>query len=271
MSITRREDILNLSGKINLSITHFGKGTYNKANGIISHIPANRFLIPLDDPPPPASYINDAKDTFVMEVGKGYFIPIFHKAGVSLNPELIFYTVQFHCELFSAIDIFNGQNSIYTFPSAPYISELEKAYSADNPLKGVLLLHNLIQDFIAAYPGKLELEERNSLRLLERYEKIWKYLHYCPPGKINVTDLANLYPGRRETFTRHFTRDMGLTPKEYLQKYTLRKACELLTGNDLLVKEIATLLGFSNEYYFSRFFHKYMSLTPLAYRKSRLF
>ena len=36
-------------------------------------------------------------------------------------------------------------------------------------------------------------------------------------------------------------------------------------------KEIAEKLGFTNEYYFSRFFRKHLGVPPLTYRKNRQF
>ena len=271
MNITRREDILHLSVNFNLSITHFARGCYHKASGELGALPVNRFLVPIMDPFPGESYVRDKRNTFVMEVGKGYFIPLFHKAGVKLQKDLRFFSVQFHSELFSAIDIFSGLEDIHCFPAAAYLEELQKIYGEEGSLKGLLKLHALIQSFIGDFPYKLPLEENESLRLLERYGKIWKYVLDHPPGAIQVGDLAELYPGRRETFTRHFTRDTGIPPKEYLRKNLLRKACELLGANDLLIKEIAEKLGFTNEYYFSRFFRKHLGVPPLTYRKNRQF
>ena len=48
------------------------------------------------------------------------------------------------------------------------------------------------------------------------------------------------------------------------------RAAELLLRSDKRVGEIAGELGFTSEYYFSRFFRKHIGVPPLAFRK-RLF
>lgn len=47
----------------------------------------------------------------------------------------------------------------------------------------------------------------------------------------------------------------------------LRRAADMLINTDLAIKEIASLTGWDDEYYFSRLFKKNYSLSPLQYRK----
>ena len=62
----------------------------------------------------------------------------------------------------------------------------------------------------------------------------------------------------------------GITPKAFISQVRTLKAKELLLSTDKLSREIAYLLGFSDELYFIRFFKKYTGLTPKQFREYRL-
>ncbi|QUI25443.1 DNA-binding response regulator [Vallitalea pronyensis] len=90
--------------------------------------------------------------------------------------------------------------------------------------------------------------------------------HYA--DDIKADDLAvevNLTPSYFSTF---FKSETGQTYKNYLIDYRLTKARELLTTTTLHVVEIAQLVGYPNENYFSKLFKQKMGMSPTQYRKS---
>lgn len=70
-------------------------------------------------------------------------------------------------------------------------------------------------------------------------------------------------------FLRIFQKRFSTTPKKYITKLKLDHACELLRQK-MSVTDIAETLGFSDVYFFSRQFKKYMNMSPLEYRKKIL-
>ncbi len=68
-------------------------------------------------------------------------------------------------------------------------------------------------------------------------------------------------------FSKIFHQEVGLSPWEYLTRYRVNRAKELLTTSESGMNLIARLVGFGDPAYFSRVFHKYTGLSPLAYRK----
>jgi AraC-like DNA-binding protein len=72
-------------------------------------------------------------------------------------------------------------------------------------------------------------------------------------------------------FRRVFQAATGLTVKRYIDSAVERRARELLAASDLTVKEIAGMLGFADEFYFSRFFKRKAGKAPSLYRRSQRF
>ena len=85
--------------------------------------------------------------------------------------------------------------------------------------------------------------------------------------KVDLRALAEKYYLSYVQFSRRFKVVMDMTPQEYITDLRLKKAKTLLADSDLTVKEIARSCGFANEYYFSNFFHKHLSMAPSAFRK----
>ena len=58
-----------------------------------------------------------------------------------------------------------------------------------------------------------------------------------------------------------------MTPKNFLSGVLIKQACRLLLQKRCTIKEVADQLGFNNEFYFSRFFKKFMHVSPGQYRE----
>lgn len=67
--------------------------------------------------------------------------------------------------------------------------------------------------------------------------------------------------------SRRFKQETGLTTLEYLQKIRIEKACTLLSGSKLTIREVAQKTGYDDIKFFNRVFHKLVGMTPGEYRK----
>ncbi len=65
---------------------------------------------------------------------------------------------------------------------------------------------------------------------------------------------------------RCFSKFFGMAPYEYISQQRLETAKVLLTSSQLPVYEIASQLGFSDQYYFSKYFKKKIGKSPENYR-----
>lgn len=100
-------------------------------------------------------------------------------------------------------------------------------------------------------------------RLIKSVEYI--NLHY--KEEIKISDMAKKENMSESTFRNLFYAATGFRPNEYIQKVRVNAAAALLESTDKKLSEIASLVGFYDEYYFGRVFKKRAGMSPGAYRK----
>ncbi len=91
--------------------------------------------------------------------------------------------------------------------------------------------------------------------------------HYAQP--ITLDDIAGSIHISKSECCRCFKRCVQVTPFEYLLKYRIYTAIDLLQNNEeeYSISEIAMRTGFNSSSYFNKIFKKYMECTPSAYKK----
>jgi AraC-like DNA-binding protein len=69
-------------------------------------------------------------------------------------------------------------------------------------------------------------------------------------------------------FSRLFQKTMRCPPMTFFIRQKMALACNLLQDSQLLIKEIAMLLGYDDPFYFSAQFRKTTGMSPLQFRRS---
>lgn len=83
---------------------------------------------------------------------------------------------------------------------------------------------------------------------------------------ITVETLANLGYMSKTSFNRHFKKELGITPIEYLIEVRIKMAKLMLKRKDNQMTDIAMKCGFGSGAHFSSCFQRYVGLTPSEYR-----
>ncbi len=108
------------------------------------------------------------------------------------------------------------------------------------------------------------LKEDTETRLFKDFsllvEQNFKTMH-------TVTDYATRLGLSPKSITKHFQKLGAKTPSEFIKNRILLEAKRLLIYTDKTVKEIAFELGFNDPSYFTRFFTKAISKSPLQFKK----
>ncbi|NMA67264.1 MAG: helix-turn-helix domain-containing protein [Clostridiaceae bacterium] len=80
--------------------------------------------------------------------------------------------------------------------------------------------------------------------------------------KISISDLSKELAYSESMLNRKFKKEVYLTFNEYLNRYRINKAIELLENSDYNISEIAYMCGYSSAKYFARVFKKYLGMSP---------
>ena len=101
----------------------------------------------------------------------------------------------------------------------------------------------------------------------DRYEKLLAFLEEKANAQTGIDDLAAIAGMSRDTLSRRFSRECGITVKQALSQSLIRRAERLLLQPGVTAREVSRQLGFSSEYYFNRFFRQHTGRTPGEYRR----
>ena len=102
-------------------------------------------------------------------------------------------------------------------------------------------------------------------------KKSIEYIENNYNDPISVTDLANYLGLNRSYFSNIFKQDTDMSPRDYIIKYRITKACELMQKDSTSsISCIADDVGYHDLVAFSKAFKKYTKVSPNKYRKTVL-
>ncbi|WP_100486894.1 AraC family transcriptional regulator [Sporolactobacillus pectinivorans] len=119
----------------------------------------------------------------------------------------------------------------------------------------------LLQQLLIATAQNIEKHNRNySISL--KMERIINYMHQRINNKVTLTELSDLVQLSPAYLSRTFKDTTGCSVIGYFNKIKIDKAKELIIERNKKIKEVAQVLGFADEFYFSRLFKKMEGISP---------
>src|ERR1700722_10862761 len=100
-------------------------------------------------------------------------------------------------------------------------------------------------------------------------ENVLRFMKKNINTTLTISEMAEQAGLSPPHFSRLFSQQAGVPPMEYFIHMKIQRACRFLTLTPLSIKEISSRLGYSDQYYFSRIFHKVMGIPPAAYRRNQ--
>lgn len=104
-----------------------------------------------------------------------------------------------------------------------------------------------------------------------RVKQAMTYIEEHYAEHITLEQLANSVHISRSECCRCFKRTLQMTPIEYLMKYRIFKASNMIQSNDPSARSMSDLafhVGFNNTSYFNKVFKQFLNCTPSEYKRN---
>ncbi|WP_155590496.1 helix-turn-helix transcriptional regulator [Lysinibacillus cavernae] len=100
------------------------------------------------------------------------------------------------------------------------------------------------------------------------FERVTNYIHEYYYQSLTISSLSEQNNVNRNRLSYVFRKHAGMGPAEYLLKYRINMAQEMLFTSDVPVQQIAETVGIGDPFYFSRVFKKQFGISPTEYREN---
>ncbi|NII25489.1 AraC family transcriptional regulator [Pseudoflavitalea sp. X16] len=139
---------------------------------------------------------------------------------------------------------------------------LEKGYSADNLRYVNMIFYHFLSSLL--YEEKYNQAGNSQTKdpITLTIEMMQKNIN----RNISLNEFAAFSHLSVSHFSSLFRIRTGFSPVEYFNHLKIQHACQALAFTAKAIKEIADELGFSDQYYFSRIFSRFMGMAPSEYR-----
>jgi two-component system response regulator YesN len=111
--------------------------------------------------------------------------------------------------------------------------------------------------------AKLAQRERNIIRDIA--DHIERHYH----EELTLQNISDRFYLSREYISRRFKQEFGENISDYIARVRIEKAKQLLLNPNLRVAQIAEIIGYQDEKYFSKVFKKMVGQSPNEYRKKQ--
>ena len=186
-------------------------------------------------------------------------LPVLYTSRLNLH----YVAVHFNFELCPGVDIFSGMKHWIIEYSPEEVAELFAAFHLEDRIRSLSRLKEFCLRFCNRHwPSKCEYDFHKQQRFLP----VLQYVREKATAETEVRNLAAMMNLRPETFCREFTLAFKQSPKTFIQRELTMKATYLLHQQNYHVKEVSEMLGFSSEFYFSKFFKRRIGVSPSVYR-----
>ena len=197
--------------------------------------------------------------------GEVLFLPPDRLYGFRFSPGMRMIACHFRLEWALGCDVFSGRTACEAltgcgdlitraYAAAAAAESAHGGLGAVAELRGILL--QLAGRFIRDVPT-----------IAPRLQAVLAHIAGNSRADLAVDELAAIAGLSREHFSREFRREVGMPPKELLHRRLVQRACSSLLAGER-VKDAAEQLGFTSEFYFSRFFKARTGIAPRDFART---
>jgi len=144
-----------------------------------------------------------------------------------------------------------------------YIQKADKAKTKEE----ITELHNTMSLDYTKKMRNLRKRTITSMPVAKAVDYIYDHLH----TRITIEELSSYVNLNPSYLSRVFKKEMGVSVSRYIRMKKIETAKNMLVYSDFTPSEIASILAFPSQSYFSEVFRKEVGTTPLEYKNDNLF
>jgi len=272
MTVYRKNTLLRHHAFTSLRLAHVAFVDSYKCHSRANQMSVNRLLFICGGDTSVESSIKDLNTgrVFPMKPGSLYFIPCNHIVDIHIEPKLTFVSWQFNLDLFYGFDVFDNYRCCEMIEDSSLVAEARQLIEKEDQLAALYRINELIYHFCTIWISNQTMDTQKTIVKLSKYEKVLKFIQESGDAMTTVEMLADINDMRQDVFSRTFTRDLGVSPKEFLIRNLIQKSSKMLLIPGSAVHQVAKQLNFSSEYYFSAFFKKHTGQPPTKFKHSQM-
>jgi AraC-like DNA-binding protein len=225
-------------------------------------------LIYIFETGPSQDWIGDSQDRCLLIPGQWLFIPAFHEVEHKQTEGLRLISLHFNVQLYSQLELLGECGRIFQGNSPEAREEFAALTACNGKWNEAFLLHAVIWRFLAKILSEnTPLPEETGLRF-SRFSRLLEEFGRKPYADFSVAEMARIVKMGRESFVKQFSAETGQPPRHFFNQLRASAAARELADPRVTIREISERFGFTNEFYFSRFFRRHIGTCPSNYRKN---
>lgn len=147
-----------------------------------------------------------------------------------------------------------GGSAFERIPTEKFITNITKAFKVSGKIDENDLLAKMLDGITKHY---------------DYVEFVKKYVSEHYMNEILFMDLAKVAHVSRSYLSSLFKKEVGCSFPEYLVKFRMDKATEILDRENIQLSELSSLVGYQDYAQFSKMFKKYKGCTPKQYKQKK--
>lgn len=211
--------------------------------------------------------IKSSKKQWKFLPGRVYLIPLNSNFSCFYPKGLIKSYIHFRLEFFSGQDIFENTHDCIELAnlSSAKLKNMKETIDQNTAVSFVHIKATLMK-WLSQFMLENKIGIENERIHYPKYKVVFDTINLNLNANLTIKRLADKMNMSQSNFSKSFSRDIGISPKGFLNKRLAEEAQHLLISSDQPISKIAYELNFEDEHYFSRFFKKNTGFSPRDYR-----
>lgn len=203
-----------------------------------------------------------------LKAGNVYFVPAFSVRESRIEGIMNKYYIHFQTSspFFSLYRYLSNKYSTPATQQTEYLFKTVVENYSDNSMSSYFRLQGAMNLILSDFVSDIT----SSVTDLVKFEEVLRYIDDNYKKNISVSDLAEIMNISSMYFSNYFKKVFHISPKQYILNKRLMESQRLLIESKMSVKEIAFVVGFDNENYFSEFFSQKVGISALKFRKREI-